>query len=89
MNTFFKCTDVLDSEGLTILNSNDNTVQHPLIKLKNDSSINIFKISKEFGANPLSRKKLMEEPVSLRKIKEEVQEELSDLEQYQRDEQLR
>lgn len=78
LDTYHRANDGLITTGLVVENKQGNLVSSPYVKIKNDAQITAFKIMKQFGLNPLDRKKLViedkeEESELTRFLKSEVE----------------
>ena len=58
LDTYNKAVDGLTTSGLVITNAQNNLVPSPWVKIKNDAKVEAFKLLKQFGNNPLDKKKL-------------------------------
>jgi phage terminase small subunit len=57
LSTMYEAIDGIKLSGL-VINSGTIPKANPYVKIKNDAKLEAFKIMKQFGLNPLDRKKL-------------------------------
>lgn len=57
---FLKCKKALENDGLTVRDRFGNVQKHPLIKVMQDSNIQVLKLINEFALSPKSSKKIID-----------------------------